>query len=343
MGSPTTTTSAPTTRRCVSVWVFVCVRMFVCVTHLDAAHQWEHPMDDYHRGLYKKLKAEKLKGKTQQQLAVTKQEADHKFAAEAARAAAEGVTGPHHRKSSIVVGNGVLAGAKDRKVPKAAAAAAAAAGYSAGNAATVAEGEDKSASAWQKEGARAGSSEKGRQVVSVALGAAAVPSPEVGTTDSTPACSPNETQRSPPSQVDDTRHEELLAAKARKQDKKARLRSKLAAIKGVDVAAAGGGSELGSLSPEEKERLKEREQAKLRSMLELVKEHKRIGGSLNARHQPAGGQLDPLALDPAPLSRHMSLMGMCRLCLLLCVLCATVCLRVSSPRGCRGVRAPAMR
>ena len=135
-----------------------------------------------------------------------------------------------------------------------------------------------------------------------------------------------------------------MAAKARKQDKKARLRSKLAAIKGVDVAAAGGGgSELGSLSPEEKERLKEREQAKLRSMLELVKEQKRIGGSLNARHQPAGGQLDPLTLDPAPLSRHMSLMGLCRPCLLLCVVCATVCLRVSSPRGCEGVRAPAIR
>ena len=31
--------------------------------------QWEHPMDEYHRGLYKKLKTEKAKGSTKQQAA----------------------------------------------------------------------------------------------------------------------------------------------------------------------------------------------------------------------------------------------------------------------------------
>jgi len=268
--------------------------------------QWEHPMDDYHRNLYKKLKAEKLKGKTQQQLALAKDEIARRFAADAARAAADGLSGPR-RKSNIIVGNGGVAGAKPGK--------AAAAGLSAGEATATAQGQGKSSA--HKENTKPGSSGKARQVVSVALDSAAMPSPlSGGTAGSTPASSPNEAESDASAQQAAAQRQEQLK---RKQDKKARLRSKLAAIKGVDAAAVGG--EVGSLSPEEKQLLKEREQQKLKAMLELVKEQKRIAGTWNPRNQPAGGQLDPLLIGGAPapagLARQTSLIGG-RLC---CVSC----------------------
>lgn len=265
--------------------------------------QWEHPMDEYHRGLYKKLKAEKLKGKTQQQLALAKDEIAHHFAADAARAAADGMSGPR-RKSNIVVGNGGMAGAKPGK--------AADAGLSAGEATAAAQGQGKSSA--HKENTKPGSSGKARQVVSVALDSAAMTSPlSSGTAGSTPASSPNDAESAASTQQAAAQRQEELK---RKQDKKARLRSKLAAIKGVDAAA--GSSEVGSLSPEEKQRLKEREQEKLKSMLQLVKEQRRVAGTLNPRNQPAGGQLDPLLIigganagpaGPAGLARQTSLMG----------------------------------
>jgi len=243
--------------------------------------QWEHPMDEYHRGLYKKMKAEKLQCKTEQQLAISKQDVPHKFAAEAARAAAAGMHVPR-QKSNIIVGNGSFAGGKPQP-----------------------SSHDSCVAVPAEGGARKPSSSgKGRNEVLVDINARIKNLAANSSNDSSPADSPLRTadgQGASSGEWTQEKEVQQQAAMARKEEKKKRLRNKLATLKEKTSPASTGEVEY-VMSQADKANMHRLESEKLEALKTIFQDQDRK--KLNLRIPALSAHLDPIA---AGLTRHSSL------------------------------------
>ena len=298
--------------------------------------QWEHPMDDYHRGLYKKLKGQKALGKTQEQLQVGASAASLKIAAQAQAACSSGSSaagqGRAGKKSSIVTGVNLSAGfdvvADGKK--------------------STGGGADKPEKAVAK-GADACDSvtaSKGRNLVSMDVGLAEerargtdgsslspASSGGLSPLDSTAATSPLPSisgrsevlgkgvgatgagvVKSEAQLVEEAKRRE---AKARKEDKKARLRAQLAALKnpsgsdggGGRAGGFGGGALMGNearlnADPVDKSEQRRREEEKVRDLMAMLKDKDATAG---AKHMGSSNDIVAAAAARlAPLDAHVS-------------------------------------